>query len=301
MPFQGRQPRYRSAVACQNCRRRKVRCSLSVTGVPCVGCMQDNAECLVHQTQSQKRQKIQPPPQTAVGQERQITATGNIPHSESPASPGQRLDTLVTYSAQEQGSVNAGAESSPPRSTTGLQSIPDERRTGIEISSAALGQGKHVGQVPFYTGEAPGFSSVLDYCSPSSQPVARHILISSEKSTSLSKEDHDYLQHKGVFTLPQKSTCSELLRAYFHHIHPIMPVIDAKLLLTFHQTGETSEWNLLLLWSIFFVAANFVDARTWTVEGYSSRKEMKAAMYSRAKASRNTTSIHGSSYVLSCC
>ncbi|EFY89034.1 hypothetical protein MAC_04965 [Metarhizium acridum CQMa 102] len=35
-----------------------------------------------------------------------------------------------------------------------------------------------------------------------------------------------------------------------------MPVIDAKLLLTFHQTGETSEWNLLLLWSMFFVAAN---------------------------------------------
>jgi hypothetical protein len=87
-----------------------------------------------------------------------------------------------------------------------------------------------------------------------------------------------------------------------------MPIVDATVLLKFHETGKASEWNLLLLWSMFFVAANvsydvsmficfiyaigwpatnsysqFVDARVWTLEGYSSRKEMKAAMYSRAK------------------
>lgn len=157
------------------------------------------------------------------------------------------------------------------------------------------------------TGEAPGFTSVLDACSPSQQPVARHILIS-EAPISLSAQDREYLQYKGVFTLPQKSTCNELLRAYFHHVHPMMPIVDATVLLKFHETGKASEWNLLLLWSMFFVAANvshsiswftwfiypvgdppanshsqFVDARVWTLEGYSSRKEMKAAMYSRAK------------------
>lgn len=157
------------------------------------------------------------------------------------------------------------------------------------------------------TGEAPGCMSVLDACSPSQQPVARHILIS-EAPISLSAQDREYLQYKGVFTLPQKSTCNELLRAYFHHVHPLMPIVDATVLLKFHETGKASEWNLLLLWSMFFVAANvsydvsmficfiyaigwpatnsysqFVDARVWTLEGYSSRKEMKAAMYSRAK------------------
>lgn len=104
-------------------------------------------------------------------------------------------------------------------------------------------------------GEAPGFTSVLDACSPSQQPVARHILIS-EASILLSAQDRAYLQYKGVFTLPQKSTCNELLRAYFHHVHPIMPIVDASVLLKFHQTGKASEWNLLLLWSMFFVAAN---------------------------------------------
>jgi hypothetical protein len=104
-------------------------------------------------------------------------------------------------------------------------------------------------------GEAPGFTSILDACSPSQQPVARHILIS-EVPISLSDEDREYLRSKGVFTLPQKSTCNELLRAYFHHVHPIMPVVDASVLLKLHQTGKASEWNLLLLWSMFFVAAN---------------------------------------------
>lgn len=104
-------------------------------------------------------------------------------------------------------------------------------------------------------GEAPGFTSILDTCSPSQQPAARHILIS-EAPISLSDEDREYLRYKGVFTLPQRSTCNELLRAYFHHVHPIMPVVDASVLLKLHQTGKASEWNLLLLWSMFFVAAN---------------------------------------------
>jgi hypothetical protein len=35
-----------------------------------------------------------------------------------------------------------------------------------------------------------------------------------------------------------------------------MPIVDATVLLKFHQEGKASEWNLLLLWSMFFVAAN---------------------------------------------
>lgn len=39
--------RYRSSVACESCRRRKVRCSVTVTGVPCAGCIQDGSTCTV--------------------------------------------------------------------------------------------------------------------------------------------------------------------------------------------------------------------------------------------------------------
>jgi hypothetical protein len=188
----------------------------------------------------------------------------------SPASVDQGLSSAASYTSPNDGSKRAGDAQS---SRSGTEIHQDDQRTGTEISSAALGQNSQTAGAPFYTGmtiilqpyqsimltlksgEAPGFTSILDACSPSQQPAARHILIS-EVPISLSDEDREYLRYKGVFTLPQKSTCNELLRAYFHHVHPIMPVIDASVLVKLHQTGKASEWNLLLLWSMFFVAAN---------------------------------------------
>ncbi|KAL6897484.1 fungal-specific transcription factor domain-containing protein [Trichoderma evansii] len=281
--------RHRSAFACQNCRRRKVRCSVSVTGIPCVGCTQDSIDCIVHQTQGLKRQQPKEPFghhdsfRGPVELELGLTAAESrrTLQSLSPASVEQGFSATTSYSSPSDGGKRAG-EARSSHSGTEIRGNQDEQRTGTEISSAALGQNNQAASAPFYTGEAPGFTSILDACSPSQQPAARHILIS-EAHISLSDEDREYLRYKGVFTLPQKSTCNELLRAYFHHVHPIMPVVDASVLLKLHQTGKASEWNLLLLWSMFFVAASFVDAHVWTLEGYASRNEMKAAMYSRAK------------------
>ncbi|KAJ5158132.1 uncharacterized protein N7500_007783 [Penicillium coprophilum] len=172
-----------------------------------------------------------------------------------------------------------------PRDDGTLRSITERptdvaERTGVEISSAVLGQDNNTGQVPFYTGESPGFSSILDVCTQPNQTVPRHILLSPNISASLSTQDSEYLQHKGVFTMPHKNTSAELLRAYFHNIHPIMPIIDVT---AFFNSNQINELNLLLLWSIFFAASNFVGENVWSLEGYSSRKEMKHVMYSRAK------------------
>lgn len=108
----------------------------------------------------------------------------------------------------------------------------------------------------FNTGEAPGYTSILDVCTQPNQTMPRHILLSPDISASLSTQDREFLQHKGVFTMPQKNTCTELLRVYFHHIHPIMPIVDVKILIDLNQSFQTNERNLLLLWSMFFAATN---------------------------------------------
>lgn len=56
--------------------------------------------------------------------------------------------------------------------------------------------------------------------------------------------------------MPRKEICEELLRAYFHHVHPIMPVIDATTLPQLYPSGDGQPYNLILLWSIFYAAAN---------------------------------------------
>lgn len=74
-------------------------------------------------------------------------------------------------------------------------------------------------------------------------------------------QDVAYLRSKGVFSIPSEPVCHALLTAYFHHVHPILPVVDAAAVLTTFRNGGASALNLLLLWSMFSVAAN-VSANT---------------------------------------
>ncbi|CAG8222678.1 unnamed protein product [Penicillium salamii] len=271
--------RYRSAAACQNCRQRKVRCSVTVTGIPCIGCTQDGRECHL------------PPGKVQTIRERH--ARRAIPAVSSPvntdpagvAAPSSSVDAFPgAFSTQQ--TNGTGLSNTGTRSVSHPPEYPQRRaeeRTGVEIATKVLGRSNKNGQAPFYTGDSPGFGSVFDICSSPRQPIQRHILLTSKTSTFLSPEDKEYLQYKGVFSLPQNSTCNELLRAYFHHVHPLTPVVDATTLPHLYPTGENQQHNLLLIWSIFFVAANYVSADTWKMEGFSSRKDMKDSMYSRAK------------------
>lgn len=47
-----------------------------------------------------------------------------------------------------------------------------------------------------------------------------------------------------------------MIRAYFRHVHPIMPIIEADQLLGAVATGRLKDYNILLMWSVFFVAVN---------------------------------------------
>jgi hypothetical protein len=65
-----------------------------------------------------------------------------------------------------------------------------------------------------------------------------------------------FLQAMGVFALPSVAVCEALFRSYFHHVHPILPVVDAEAVLSSYEEGGLKQVNLLLLWSMFSVAAN---------------------------------------------
>lgn len=78
----------------------------------------------------------------------------------------------------------------------------------------------------------------------------------SSPAVHLAEEDKKYLESKGVFTMPGSATCESLLRAYFHHVHPIMPILEPDVILEHHLTGRLPENNVLIFWCIFFVASN---------------------------------------------
>ncbi|CEL10459.1 hypothetical protein ASPCAL13578 [Aspergillus calidoustus] len=68
-----------------------------------------------------------------------------------------------------------------------------------------------------------------------------------------------------------------------------MPVIEADKILEYFYAGRLREYKLLLVWSMFFVAVNFVPSSICEREGYTSRKAMKAAMYTHAKCLYNNS------------
>lgn len=72
----------------------------------------------------------------------------------------------------------------------------------------------------------------------------------------MSDEDREYLRRKGVFTLPGKEACDSMIEAYLLHVHPILPVVEADVLIERYQSGQLHSYNTLLLWSLFFVAVN---------------------------------------------
>ncbi|PWY88639.1 hypothetical protein BO94DRAFT_515460 [Aspergillus sclerotioniger CBS 115572] len=273
--------RYRSTVACRSCRQRKVRCSLNLTGVPCIRCAQDHADCVVDTRNETNRRHVPT---------RQRPRSSNSPSDRAGVYPGE--NNTIRSSPRIEASQRPALHRVPAESpvVTGSRNsesgerftIQDEERNGLEIAEAALGKPEQAGQVPFYTGDKTGITSTLTLCTPG-ESLPRHLLIPSHAPTSLSEEDRAYLTSKGVFSLPGEEACNSLLQAYFRHVHPIMPVIEADHILHFFHIGRLCEYNLLLVWSVFFVAVNFVPYNICELEGYESRKAMKAAMYSRAK------------------
>ncbi|PGH11781.1 hypothetical protein AJ79_04682 [Helicocarpus griseus UAMH5409] len=135
---------------------------------------------------------------------------------------------------------------------------------------------------PLY-GDPRGVGLVVDICEPETREKSGHFLVPRVDSTHMDQDTIDYLRRKGAFDLPTPAVCEMVVRTYFHYVHPFFPVVDARSFLDMFEYAR-NELSIHLLWSMFLAAANFADDNTLKVANFPSRKEMKRAMYIRAKA-----------------
>ncbi|RYP00603.1 hypothetical protein DL765_010903 [Monosporascus sp. GIB2] len=108
----------------------------------------------------------------------------------------------------------------------------------------------------FYVGDQQGIGYILDIVGEPGVISQHYGLPYMVARHHLTPQDVAYIRSKGVFSVPSEPVCEALLTAYFYHIHPILPVVDAAAVLTSFRNGGASAVNLLLLWSMFSVAAN---------------------------------------------
>ena len=139
-----------------------------------------------------------------------------------------------------------------------------------------------------YTGNHTGIVGLMADLVGDGNPGRPHYLVPHIARRALSNEELQYLRYKGVFTVPPKEVCDILVRLYFLHVHPLLPVLDATTFLGQYIEHGYDKVNLQLLWSMIFMAAGFAEPEVLSQMGYSSRKALKRAAYSRAKVLYDT-------------
>lgn len=198
-------PFKRTAISCQHCQHRKMRCDRRVLGSPCTNCRLDGMECLQGQSK---------------------------PRSRAPKSSRKKKDPIAN---------------SQPTSTVSTGNSASQDQTARD-------------------GELPSFIKALP----------AHLTV----------EDISYLRHRGIFQIPATGCRNEILRAYFHFVHPLMPLLDVETFLGPMLAGDCSDKiSLMLLYAVLCSGAAHIEIGVLQALGYETRKSARKAFFDRARVS----------------
>jgi hypothetical protein len=101
----------------------------------------------------------------------------------------------------------------------------------------------------------------------------------------MEKLELEYLYSKGALKIPDDSIRNALLQSYLVWVHPYMPLIDLNDLLHIvnEGTGESGKVSLLLLHSLMFTGAAFVDMKYLNAMGFTKRRVARRAFFEKCR------------------
>ncbi|KAF5004781.1 hypothetical protein FDECE_8738 [Fusarium decemcellulare] len=101
------------------------------------------------------------------------------------------------------------------------------------------------------------------------------------------QEDVNFLEHQGCLRVPTRPLLDDLVREYFLHVHPILPLIcEGDFWDMYYYNDDQSSQprvSLLFLQSMMFACCNFASTSTMKSLGFSTIRSMRATFYRRAK------------------
>ncbi|KAL2370247.1 Ctf1 [Blastomyces gilchristii SLH14081] len=288
-------PRQRSAIACQRCHARRVKCNAADSGIPCTNCERAQTSCqLIESKRGRKRVASSLPPSTSHTLPGIINNNTPSIHSKLP-----RLShgSPIWSSLAGDGSLPEGP---------GLQLIPphDRIRSGSEGPETLYAQVlenaggsperpslvKPGGQV-VYLGETFNLTYLLQETSKKSQPVPkRHVLLPLHPRMNPSSQGRncdavtmDLLQRQDAFSIPSVKICRELFRVYFKYVHKHYPILDRRDFAC-RYADPTNPPSFLLLQAVLFMGSGHCDVSVLKDAGFKSRYDARLALFKRTKA-----------------
>ncbi|KAI1379222.1 hypothetical protein F4677DRAFT_361963 [Hypoxylon crocopeplum] len=289
--------RRRAPTACRVCRQRKVKCNVTSVGIPCLNCVRDGHSCEVSGRKRRAHPQSQSNDMTTTRDATGATSTsssGDFPSTIACSEPpiltpittpltASAITPFVPPSGMRDEVEHETAIEVDPSITMDLGERGADDYAIESLASSIMEDTAEATTETFYVGDQQGIGYILDIVGEPGGISQHYGLPYMVATHDLTPQDVAYLRSKGVFSVPSDPVCQALLTAYFYHIHPILPVVDAAAVLASFRNGGASAVNLLLLWSMFSVAANYVDKAVVRQAGYQSHKEMKKSMFIRAK------------------
>ncbi|KAH6715892.1 hypothetical protein BKA61DRAFT_733726 [Leptodontidium sp. MPI-SDFR-AT-0119] len=143
------------------------------------------------------------------------------------------------------------------------------------------------------------FASGLNPCSSfSPNPSSLHPdmiysyfdFIEAETFSHIAPEDFKFLEFKGCFHLPARPVLDDLVREYFLHVHPVLPVIDERSFWEMYFPRENNRRRsggqkipLFVFRAMLFVSCGYISANTAHQMGFQTVVEARTCFYRRAK------------------
>ncbi|KAK0111564.1 hypothetical protein ONS95_001915 [Cadophora gregata] len=183
-----------------------------------------------------------------------------------------------------------GAPGFPPIEISGTNRPPlDDMSTNIS-PFAAVADKARAPNTPFSSGINP-FSNYASNSNLHPDMIYSYFdFLEAETLSHIAPEDFKFLEYKGCFHLPARPILDDLVREYFLHVHPVLPIIDEK---AFWEMYFPREGNgkramhqkipLFVFRAMLFVSCGFISDQTVRQLGFQTNVEARTCFYRRAK------------------
>ncbi|KAH7134420.1 hypothetical protein EDB81DRAFT_803860 [Dactylonectria macrodidyma] len=301
--------RTRASKACLTCRRRKVRCTLSRTGWPCVNCSVDGHDCVVVDRANRRVSRRKSGLIDKADEGRSTAEEEKAPTPKSTTASQSSLnerDGLEIPLAEDTAMNRRPSYCKPTKAHS--QSGEDTITSTKNASGNAEAETAGFGHVEDQISSRPLPNEVLDgYVAPTMPSDHPHLyyqqipfksevsyqtysFIAISNLSYLPAEDIDYLDFKRCFTVPARPLLDEFVQQYFRYVHPLLPVLNEAVFWDMYQceSESASLWGvripLIVLQAMLFSASAFVSPKTLELLGYPNIRAARKSLYNRAKS-----------------
>lgn len=262
-----RRSRKRASQACQQCRRRKVKCNIVDVGTPCHNCQVDDNECITLVSRRSRRYR------------HQKHATSHL-HAFQPLLLPQ--PTPAAQSVCSNASQRGNATQIPVTPSSGTHDSPNTMSTDES-------------HVPSFSGAVLNSTEiflppVMSATAATAQMSVHFPSYIRPRRRNLRPDELKFLKSRGALSIPATPIRDKPLISFLLYVNPFLPVVDVQDFISAIEGESGTQVSLLLFQAVMFAGSTFVDSQILLDAGFKDRTTARAHYFEAVKARQDKKS-----------